>query len=56
MAHARGISMAQLVTEILSKETAMVQISARDYEAIAKATKEAEQTGKRIATKLDDPA
>ena len=50
----QGISIATLVIKILAAETATWPISAKDYAAIQKATKKAEQTKKRIATLLDD--
>jgi hypothetical protein len=49
----RGISVSELVVEILVAKTANWPISSKDYEAIRKATEEAEKTRRRLATILD---
>jgi len=49
-----SMSMSQFIIRLLNLATESIAISARDYEAIAKATKEAERTGRRISTKLDN--
>lgn len=54
MAQRQRIRVSELVVKILLAETAHIPISSGDYEAIAKATKKAEDTGKRLATVLDD--
>jgi hypothetical protein len=52
----KGMSVSELVVRILAAETANWSISSKDYEAIKRATAEAEKTKKRLATKLDDPS
>ena len=54
MSKARGISLSELVTEILAAKTANIPISVKDYEAILEATKKSVKTGKRLATILAD--
>ena len=54
MARSRGVSLSEMVIEILAAKTANIPISVKDYEAILAATKKAESTGKRLATILDD--
>lgn len=54
MAQKQRIKVSELVVKILLAETAQMPISSSDYEAIAKATKRSEETGKRLATILDD--
>ena len=54
MAKSQGISLSELVIEILAAKTANIPISVKDYEAILAATKKAAETGKRLATILDD--
>lgn len=54
MAKSRGVSLSELVIEILAAKTANIPISVNDYEAILAATKKAAETGKRLATVLDD--
>jgi len=53
-ARRRGIKVSELVTRILAAETSNIPISAKDYAAIQHATEQAEKTGRRLATKLDD--
>jgi hypothetical protein len=53
-AQRRGIPVSEVVVEILTLKTINIGISAKDYEAIAAATKKAEQTGRQLATILDD--
>lgn len=55
-AQRRGISVSELVTEILASKTANLPITAKDYEAIRIATEKAEKTGRRLATILNDPS
>lgn len=55
MAQKKKIKVSELVIKILFAETADIPISSRDYAAILKATQQAEKTGKRLATILDDP-
>jgi hypothetical protein len=52
----KGMTVSELVIRILAAETATWPISAKDYEAIRKATEAAQKTGKRLATILDGPA
>lgn len=54
MAKARGVSLSELVIEILAAKTANIPISVKDYEAILTATKKAAASGQRLATILDD--
>ena len=53
-ARKRGIPFSDFLIEVLTKEVGHVKLSARDYEEIAKATKRAEMTRKRISTPLAD--
>jgi hypothetical protein len=54
-AQRRGIKVSQLVVEILATQTATWPLTSNDYEAIRKATEQAEKTNRRIATVLDGP-
>lgn len=54
IARKRGCPVSHIVNEILAKHTHHVELTAADYEAIAKATRIAEQTGKRVATHYPD--
>jgi len=54
IARRRGVSLAQVVNEILSAQTSTIQLSSKEYAAIAHATKQAEETGRRIATQYTD--
>ena len=54
MARERGVSLSEIVIEILAAKTANIPITVKDDEAILTATKKAEDTGKRLATILDD--
>lgn len=51
-----GVKVPAYVAAVLAQQTLDVVLTSHDYEAIAKATKEAEQTGRRCATRFDDPA
>ena len=50
----RSLPVSEIVTEILTLKTINIPISAKDYEAIAAATKKAEETGRQLATVIDD--
>ena len=54
IAQKAGISLSEIVVEILAAKTANLPISIKDYEAILAATKKATETGKRLATILND--
>lgn len=54
IARRRGVPLAQVVNEILAAQTATTELKAQDYAAIARATKQAEETGRRIATQYTD--
>jgi len=56
IARRRNVSMAQIVNEILAAKTSTTELTAKDYDAIAHATKQAEETGRRIATQYPDTA
>jgi predicted DNA-binding ribbon-helix-helix protein len=56
IARRRNVSMAQIVNEILAAKTSTTELTAKDYAAIAHATKQAEETGRRIATQYPDTA
>jgi hypothetical protein len=51
-----GMSVPSYVTSILTHETKDIALTSNDYEAIARATRQAERTGTRCATRFDDPA
>ena len=51
-----GMSVPNYVTTILTHETKDIALSSKDYEAIARATRQAERTGRRCATRFDSPA
>ena len=51
-----GMSVPNYVTTILTHETKEITLTSNDYEAIARATRQAERTGRRCATRFDDPA
>jgi hypothetical protein len=44
------------IITILTNETHDITLTSKDYEAIARATREAERTGRRCATRFDAPA
>ena len=50
-----GMSVPRYVIAELSAQTNDIVLSSQDYEAIAKATRLAEETGRRCATRFDDP-
>jgi hypothetical protein len=50
------VPVAQVVNEILAAQTSTTELTAKDYAAIAHATKQAEETGRRIATQHSDTA
>jgi hypothetical protein len=49
-AHELRVPLAVVVNEILAAQTASIELTSKHYDEIAKATKLAEQTGKRLAT------
>ena len=49
----RGISVTELVTELLSAATANIDLSVDELRAIYESAKEAQKTGRRVATRLD---
>ena len=51
-----GMSVPNYVVTILTHETKDIALSSNDYEAIARATRQAERTGRRCATRFDRPA
>lgn len=51
-----GMSVPNYVVTILTHETKDIALSSKDYEAIARATRQAERTGRRCATRFDSPA
>lgn len=55
-AKAAGMTVPAFITAKLTQATVNTTLTSQDYEAIAKATKEAERTGKRRSTRFDDPA
>ncbi len=50
------MSVPSYVITILTHETKEIALSSADYEAIARATREAERNGRRCATRFDGPA
>ena len=44
------------IIAVLTEKTAHITLTSKDYAAITEATKKAEETGKRCATRFDDPA
>lgn len=51
-----GTTLPSYVIGVLSERTAQVVLTSKDYEAIAEATRKAEKTGKRCATRFDGAA
>jgi len=51
-----GMSVPNYVITILTHETKDITLTSRDYEAIARATRKAERSGRRCATRFDGAA
>jgi predicted DNA binding CopG/RHH family protein len=51
-----GMTFPHYIIMILTNETHNTTLTSQDYEAIARATKEAERSGRRSATRFNDPA
>ena len=51
-----GTTLPSYIIGILSERTSDVVLTSKDYEAIAEATRRAEKTGKRCATRFDGAA
>ena len=55
-AKALGMTVPGYIIAFLTEKTAHITLTSKDYAAISEATKKAEETGKRCATRFDDPA
>lgn len=55
-AKALGMTVPGFIIAVLTEKTAHITLTSKDYAAITEATKKAEETGRRCATRFDDPA